>query len=236
MTYAFGTTTAIAALASLSTITAGQVLTGSGSNLPLGGTPPATENISRSSTQSGFTGTWSSPALPDWVGSFTATGPIPTGTSFPAGTTRYDFTSLPTGVLPTGTFLRIGDLDIGSATNESFVLSASDSSGNAISFEWLDEPAGETGSGTGGGGSILAGDMPAWSWDATQASYTFDGSNVGGNPNIAFLLPTNTDIAFLTVERVSPFANFRLRAPVPAPGAAALLGFGAVAGLRRRSR
>ena len=237
MTRAFRTTTAIAALAAVSTISAGQVLTGSGTSLPLSGPLPATEAAVRSNiTASGFTGTWSAPALPAWVGSYTATGPAPSGLGNAAGVTRYDFTSLPTGVLPSGTFMIFADLDGGSATNETFVLQASDSSGNPITFEWLDQPAGETGTGTGTGGTILAGNMPGWTWDATQASYTFAGTTSGGNPNISVFVPTNSDIAFLSLERTSQFASFGLRAPVPAPGAAALLGLGAVAGLRRRSR
>lgn len=228
--------TAIAALASFTATALPQVLTGSGSNLPLAGPPPANAAPVRSGiTPAGFTGTWSSPALPAWVGSYAAGGPVPSGTGA-TGFTSYDFTTMPTGLLPAGTFMVFSDVDGGSQTNETFVLRAFDASNNLLTSEWLDQSVGEAGNGTGPGGTILSNNLPGWEWDATSSTYTIAGTTSGGNPSAAVFLPTNTGIAFLELERTSGFASFGLGAPVPAPGAAALLGLGAAAGLRRRSR
>jgi hypothetical protein len=215
-------------------------LIGAGSNLPIPspnpGEPPREPSI-LTSVSGGFTGTWSAPALPDWIGTFSAVGPIPSSTANPDGITRYDFTSLPTGVLPTGTFFFFGDVDTGAGQTELFILSAADASGSLITTPWLDEPLGVSGSGTGGGGSILAGNTPGWDWNPALGEYTIDGTTVtGGNPTVAVWIENNTDIAFLEVERVSVFANFGLSAPIPEPATVTLLVLGGAIVARRRPR
>jgi len=215
-------------------------LTGSGPNLgipsPNPGEPPRQGAALWDITPTGFNGTWTAPALAPWIGDFTAVGPVPSGISNPPGSTRYDFTTLATGLLPSGTYFSFGDVDGGSTTFETFVLSASDVTGALITTPWLDEPMAVTGVGTGGGGSILPGNMPGWDWNATLGQYTIDGSTVtGGNPSLGVWLESNTDMAFLSVERTSSFANFGLSAPIPEPGTAAMLALvGTGAALFRR--
>lgn len=213
-------------------------LTGMGANLPIPsinpGEPPREPAVLTSVT-GGFTGTWSSPALPDWIGTFSADGPIPSSNSNPAGITRYDFTTLPTGVLPDDTIFFFGDVDGGSTTTELFILNAFDATGALITTPWLDEPIGVSGVGS-SGGTVFPTNMPGWEWDAGLGEYTIDGTTVSGNPSVAVWIESNTDIAFLTVNRPSNFANFGLSAPVPEPATLALVAMGAAAVLRRRSR
>jgi hypothetical protein len=216
----------------------GQALTGSGANLPIPSPNPAATNgagVSLTTVGGGFTGSWSAPVLPDWVGTFSATGPIPSGNGTPAGITNYDFTSLPSSVLPAGTFFFFGDVDGGSTQNETFVLRAFDSGGSLITTPWLDTPFRVSGSGTGPGASIVPGNTPGWNWDAGTGTYTIDGSTVtGGNPSLGVWLESNASMATLELERTSNFANFTLWAPVPSPGTAVAFGAIGLAALRRR--
>ena len=223
--------------------TANAALTGSGAHLLIPTTnlgAPANQSRATAGPGAGpWTGTWSSPAAAAWIGSFSVTGPIPAGVSNPTGISFYDFTSLPNGFLPTGTFFRFGDVDGGSSTNETYTLQAFDTTGAIIS-PWLDEAIGVAGAGTGTAGAILANDMPGWVFNPTTGTYFVDGTTItGGNPSISIYLPSNTAISFLEVTRTSAFANFSLHAPlaVPAPGGAAMLvmcGFVSVARRRRR--
>lgn len=213
-------------------------LTGSGPNLgipvPNPGEPPRQGAALWDITPTGFNGTWTAPALAPWIGTFTAIGPVPSSNSYPAGLTRYDFTTLAASLLPTGTFFFFGDVDGGSTTFETFILSASDAAGALITTPWLEEPLGVSGTGTGGGGLILPGNMPGWEWDATFSRYIIDGTTVtGGNPTLGVWLESNTDLAFLSVERTSNFANFGLSAPIPEPGTLSLVALGALVLVRR---
>lgn len=228
-------------VASLTAAASATPLTGSGPNLPIPapnpGDPPRQGAALANITPTDFDGTWTAPALSPWVGTFYAKGPVPSGLSNPVGITRYDFTTLTAGLLPAGTFFAFGDVDGGSATNETFLLQAFDASSALITTPWLDEPLGVTGSGTGGGGAILPGNMPGWEWDASLGRYTIDGSTVtGGNPSITVFLESNADMAYLVVERTSGFANFGLSAPIPEPASLSMLAVGAVVLLRRKRR
>ena len=216
-------------------------LTSSGPNLgipsPNPGEPPRVGAVLSGITGTGFDGSWSAPALPPWIGTFSALGPVPSGNSSPAGSTRYDFTTLAAGLLPSGTYFTFGDVDGGSTTNETFLLNAFDSAGTLITTPWLDEPLAVTGVGTGSGGSYLPGNMPGWDWNAPLGQYTVDGTTVtGGNPSLTVWLESNTDMAFLNVERTSNFANFGLSAPIPEPGTAAMLALVATVAARFRRR
>ncbi len=198
------------------------------------GLPPAQARAPLGDFAAGpWTGTWSAPALPAWVGTFDATGPLPAGTT--AGTTDYDFTTThPTGFLPIGTYFQFGDVDFGSGTNEKFQLRAFVSS-IQISGAWLDETIGISGA----GGPT---DMPDYSF--ASGVYTFDGTGVPGNPGVVFYLPSNTAITQLEVIRFSSNENFALWAPVPEPSSLILLCCGAacaagsllVRGVKRRNR
>ena len=219
------------ALAAGSTASASP-LTGSGPHLPLPApNPGAPLNQARSvaTVPGGFTGTWTAPALTPWVGSFSAIGPVPGTTSSAAGATLYDFTSMPTGALPIGTYFRFGDIDQGAGVTETFVLQAFDSSG-IVTSAWLDAPIGVTG--TGVGPTTTA----SWNFDPSTGAYTFDGTTVLGNPNVAFYLTNNVALTGLELQRSTTFSTFSLHAPLPAPGPAALLGAGALVASRRRRR
>jgi hypothetical protein len=227
----FAVTTAIVANAA--------PLTGSGPNfaIPVPNVDPPREGavIDNIVDPISFDGTWSSPALSPWHGTFLASGPVPSGNISGPGTTRFDFTPLSAGLLPAGTYFGFGDVDGGSATNETFVLQAFDAGNALITTPWLEEPIAVVGTGTGGGGTILPGNTPGWEWDAGTSTYTIDGSTVtGGNPSLSVILESNTDMAALAVNRTSNFANFGLSAPVPEPGTAAMLVLVGLTALRSR--
>ncbi len=215
------------------------VLTGMGPNLPIPTiNPPWPPGVvlTRVAVTGGFTGTWLWPAQPDWIGTFNATGPIPNITN--SGTTLYDFSGLPTGKLPAGTFFIFGDVDGGSQTNEIFDLTAFDGSGNPL-LTWLDDTFAVTGTGTGTAGAILPGNMPGWDWDVTTTdTYRIDGLSVtGGNPSVAFALVSNQPIVTMTLVKGSTFNSFGLQAPpVPEPGAMTLCLVGLLGLLRRNRR
>lgn len=219
-------------------------LTGSGDHLPVptAGRPfMQTRTISQEPPvpQYDFTGTWSAPAYPDWIGTFSATGPVPVSKDTLPGMTKYNFTDLPTNVLPAGSFFIFGDVDIGSGQIEKFTLGGRDSPGSDFIKEaWLSEPVGVWGSGV----SALA--MPCWNWDTTSGFYTIDGTTVPGNPTISFALKTLQPIAELQINRESNYANFVLAAPIPEPTpipepitlAMFTLGIGGLAFLRTKKK
>lgn len=161
---------------------------------------PADDNLGNP-----FTGTWSSPAASDWIGTFSGTGNnVLTGLN--TGTGIYDFSAL--GGLPIGTYFRGGDLDFGSGTQEIFTFEAFDASGNTITSNWLSVPISVGGSTP----PIVASKMPSWSFD--NGTYTFDGTSVPGNPNVFFILINLIEIDKLEITRQSDFGGFSLSAPI----------------------
>lgn len=189
-------------------------------------------------TPPSHTGTWSAPAHPDWVGTWSAVGLRTSNTR--EGTTFFDFSALPTGALPAGTFFRFGDMDTGSSVSETFTMQAyTDAASTQLANQWLDMPSGyRTVTGTGAGGAVLPVDMPGWSYTAATSTYYIDGNTVtAGNPNVAFVLQTNQPIVTLTViKEESPYQLDFLAPVVPEPGALMLVA-GAItyAMLRRTS-
>jgi hypothetical protein len=214
-----------------------QALVGSGTNLPIptiNPGQPAYQIRALSSVvhPTSFDGTWTAPAQTPWLGTFNAFGPVPNSAN--SGSTRYDFTTLNAGYLPTGTYFNFGDVDGGSTLNETFILTAFDISGNIISGAWLNQPVGVWGSGNGTAGVPITTDMPSWSLASGQ--YTIAGSGVSGpNPSIAFALTSNTDVYSMELIKISTHYSFSLAAPlVPAPGSLALLGTAGLVAVRRR--
>jgi hypothetical protein len=211
------------------------VLTGSGSHLAVQGSanlsgagPAYTGDLTTS-----FTGTWSSPALAAWQGTFSGTGPYPSGAR-PSGTATFDFSGLNYGVLPALTYFVFSDVDNGSGT-EHIALQAFDSAHNPLT-EWLNDDAIVSQNSVNTGGYTGPSDMPGWSWNATTSTYTFDGTTVPGNPTVGFWVTSNVDIASLVVVRDNSSSNFGMAAPVPEPSSMALLTgcFGALFIRRRR--
>jgi hypothetical protein len=157
-----------------------------------------------------------------------------------SGATGYDFSSLPLGYLPAGTFFVFGDVDSGSTLEEQYDLRAFDSSNNLISNPWLDDTYAVRGPGTGTAGAVTTNDMPGWSWNApaTPDTYVINGSTItGGNPNVAFALASNQPIYAMELDKVTTHNGFVLQAPtVPEPSSVALLimGVGAIIAKRRK--
>lgn len=217
------------------------ILTGSGSHIPLGpyytaGTFPSVAPSYTTVPNTSFAGTWTTNVAPAWVGTFNATGPLPSGATA-TGLSHYDFSTLTLGALPALSIFALGDLDNGSGT-ESIILKAYDATNTVILTEWLNSPAiGQGGTGSGFGGSTILTDMPGWNWDGTTGTYTFSGSSVVGNPNIFLGLESNLAISGLDVTRDSTFANFGLGAPlaaVPEPSSLLLIAGGLAAFFARR--
>lgn len=216
-------------------------LTGSGTHLPIPSPNPgmpAFQSPTISTVSGGFTGTWASPALSAWLGTFSATGPLPVAPNF--GTTNYDFTPLAaTAVLPVGTYFFLGDVDIGSGTGEIFDMRAYDSSGALLSA-WLDEPVAVWGPGSGSGGAIDVRDMPSWSYNTISKTYRFDGGTTGPFPFVSTLtiaMLSNQPIARLELVKLTTLNySFGLGAPVPAPGTLPILSGAGLIAWRRRHR
>ncbi len=219
--------------ACLASTTSATPLTGSGdhlSNTPVGEPPNMIREIFSENTPVDFDGGWSAPALPDWWGTFSATGPLPvSGTQ--NGTAVYDFSNLALGYLPQDTMFRFGDVD-GVSGTETFTLNAWDLNGDPITDAWLEQPIGAWNSL--GGTDPTLNQMPGWAF--TAGEYFIDGSTVDNSPNpaVAFMLESNVPIAALTVNKIN--ANFALAAPVPEPstGLIALLCMSGLPIMRRR--
>jgi len=206
-------------------------LTGAGPNLPIPAVNPSWppgQSVSRVNLGGAFTGTWMAPVQSDWVGTFNATGPIPS--SMGAGSVKYDFSSLPLGYLPSGTFFIFGDIDRGSLLAERCDLKGFDSSGNLIATPWLDETYAVRGPGTGVAGAVQSNDMPSWSWDdpALPLTYVINGSSVtGGNPNVAFALVSNQPVHAMELDKLTTHYGFVLAAPViPEPSTLVIASLG----------
>ena len=217
------------------------ILTGTGSHIPLGphfspGTFPTIIPTYTTVPHTSFSGTWSTNVAPAWQGTFSGTGPLPSGAA-PTGLSQYNFTGLSTGVLPASTHFFLSDLDNGSGGGEEIILKAYDATNMVILTEWLNSPAiGQGGTGSGPGGSSLLVDMPGWAWNSVAGTYRFFGSSVPGNPNIFLGLGSNLAISRLDVDRTSTFASFGLGAPtaVPEPSSLILLAGGLATFFARR--
>ena len=214
-------------------------LIGAGSNLPIPTTNPSWppgQSAVRTVSGTAFTGTWTAPAHSDWVGNYNATGPVPSSMS--VGSVKYDFSSLPLGYLPAGTFFIFGDVDRGSTLGERFDIKGIDSAGNVLGTPWLDEPYAVTGVPGGGGSSIVSGDMPAWSWDdpASPQTYVINGSGVStGNPSVSFALVSNQPLHAMQLNKRTTHNGFGLAAPVvPEPCGLVIASLGALLLVSRR--
>lgn len=209
------------------------LLTGSGPFLPLPAVNPALpigESPTYASVGSVHTGTWN-PGLvhPNWVGSFgMSSPPIP---SLSTGSLTYDFTTLPLGYLPAGTFFIFGDVDGGSTNPERYDLQATDGAGNPIATEWLNDTVAVNGTGTGGAGAILANDLPSWDWDISNPdAYQIAASlnpTPSANPSVSVWLVSNQPIYGLRLNKPTTHYGFNLQAPlasnIPEPASALLL-------------
>lgn len=224
------------------------ILTGSGLNLPLpvvNPTPPFAVAPTYASVGAVHTGTWNVGTVePNWVGTFgMSTPPLP---SLSTGSTTYDFTSLPLGYLPAGTFFVFGDVDGGSGNPERYNLQAFDSPTLTTpeTSEWLDDTYAVGGVGTGIGGTIQATDVPAWDWNITNPDFyqIYASPNLTGNPSMTVTLQTNQPIYGLSLEKPSTHYGFNILAPIPGstggripePTSAMLLGLAGLAGVWRR--
>ena len=232
----------LACLLLVATTASAAVLTGSGTDLPIPSPNPAWPvGIAPTYMTVGtiHTGDWAPGSVhPNWAGTFgMSSPPIP---ALSTGTLRYDFTTLPLGYLPAGTFFYFGDVDGGSTNPERFNLEAYDAGAAIIPNEWLDDTYAVTGTGTGPGGTIVPSNMPSWDWNVTNPnSYQIAASGLPptGNPNVGAVLRTNQPIWSMTLNKPTTHYGFNLLAPppVPEPATALLALSGVVAGgVRRR--
>ncbi|MEM7409956.1 MAG: hypothetical protein AAF430_06970 [Myxococcota bacterium] len=186
-------------------------LTGSGTHLSLAGLVdgdgPAVQTWSVvDNGGSSLTASFSSPAQTPWIGSASGTGAIPGG-GF-SGDSSWDFTTLTNGSLPSGTALRLGDLDGGSGP-EILTLIAYDAADQVITTPWLEEPIAFDSNGV----PFSATSTPGWNWTGT--SYIFDGNTVtGSNPSLGITLLTNVDIFSLDAIKPNIGHGFVLEAPL----------------------
>lgn len=191
------------------------------------------------SSPNGFTETWDGTnAAAPWSGVGTeivGTGIRPTSEN--SGSGGYDFSGLTNngGQLPSGTFFNLSDLDAGSGA-ESFTIRAFDLLGDVLTDGWLDDAVSAT---TGQGSVLSQTNMPQYVWDSGSGTYTFDGSNIPGNPAILVQLITNQQIATIEYTKTD-FHAFAFMAPaeVPVPAAAWLFGSGllGLAGIAKRKK
>jgi hypothetical protein len=181
------------------------LLSGSGTNLP--NTPFLPKQSYRppsvAPVYAGGSGSWSTPALPDWVGSFTISGPaIWSGTT--SGTTTFNFSSLPNGSLPADTLITLTDFD---GQTEQITLTAA-----GITGSWLSEPIAVFLDPSDTHNTVPAIAMPGWS--LVNGAYTIDGSTVSTayNPSVGFTLKTLVPLTSLTVNKPGA-TNFSIDAP-----------------------
>ena len=182
-------------------------LTGAGDHLPIPDPNPgfpleAVAATDIEDSAGGFTGTWGPTVQPDWVGTFAATGPIPRAPN--SGNTVYDFTALPRGYLPPGTFFVPNDVDAGAGVLETFRFEAFDIDGNTITNPWLTVPFAV-------GGHGGPNDLPGWEWNGSQ--YFFTGNTVPGNPSVGVAFISCEPIYSMLIEKPNGPYNFNLFAP-----------------------
>ncbi len=191
------------------------------------GTPTLINPLITDNSPNGFSGAWSNPAATPWSGTFTGTGTLPSTPNI--GTGVYDFSGLinNSGLLPVNTFFNISDLDFGSATTEKIILTAFSSSGNILNTPWLQEPDWIWGT-----TAVTQNSLPAYIWNSTNGTYTFDGAGETfiGNPNLVFTMLNNQEISQLEVTKLTAYAGFSISAPaaVPLPAAFWLLSSGLI--------
>ena len=151
------------------------------------------------------------------------------------GTSIYDFSTLPTGQLPTGTLFLLGDVD---SSVDILDFRAWDSTGNLLDL-WLNDTVATYGTGSGVSGAPVVNNMPGWTWDSVAKSYNIDGGTTSGpNPTLGVVLETNQDIARLEVIKPSFSYGFAIRAPenVPEPSSILLSGIAGGLLILRRKR
>ncbi|MCP3907187.1 MAG: PEP-CTERM sorting domain-containing protein, partial [Oceanicoccus sp.] len=156
-----------------------------------------------------FTGTWGSPAASAWHGTFTGTPNRTVTTSSNTGINTLDFSGLTLGILPTNTFVALGDLDAGSASGELISFRAWDALG-LITTAWLEEPSYQVGVGT-----QVAEMLPDYQWDPGTSTYTFDGNGETwlGNPSTGVYMLTNQQILTMEINDQTSYAGFGIYAP-----------------------
>ncbi len=190
------------------------VLTGAGNHLPIPvpnpGNPDRAHPVYTDTSSSTFDGTWSPPAHPDWVGTFSGTGSRP-GTPDP-GAATIDFAGLRHGYLPAGSIVGIGDVDNGTGLGEAITFQAFGASGSPLD-KFLNEPFAVN-------NAASAAETPGWQWHAASQEYEFFGNTVLGNPSVGVAMKTNQDIYVLEVFRATIGFGYAVDAPLkPRPAA-----------------
>jgi hypothetical protein len=144
----------------------------------------------------------------------------------------WDFTNLNAGYLPSGTYVRLGDVDQG--TFEEIRLRAVDPSGNTILTPWLDDTVHLASNNS---SDFATANMPLYRFD--NGIYYFVGAST--NTLMTVSLITNTLIYQVEVDKLSPTNGLGFAAPtsaVPEPATTALFGSSllALCALLRRRR
>ena len=196
----------------------------------------ASEGVALSAGAAMVTDSFAANRHPAWGGTFTRTGGNP-GRSGMTGTGQFDFTGLAGGFLPAGTWVMLHDLDFGSFANETVTLRAYDTSGSAVTSHWLTNTEYVLDIVTQSNLTVIATDMPGWTFNSTSGDYVFSGAAVAGNPVVNLWVKTTQDIKLVDYAKPTAPNALRWLAPVvPEPSSSFLVLGAAGLLLRRRAR
>jgi hypothetical protein len=190
-----------------------------GSTGDINSSPGMTPTITTNGSGTGTDNQW--PLAPG-QGTYTTNG-FPSGSST---SVSWDFTTMVTGALSSGSFFRMSDLD----NSEGWSFYGIGRSGATLTSHWLSDAVHVAGA----PGDIAQQFMPSWAFNSSTGVYTFTGETASGNPALFVSLMTTADLVGIEFTRDIASNGLTLN-PVPEPSTMALIGGALVAvGLRHR--